>query len=170
MLDLCCYTGAFSLAAARGGARSVTGVDLDEKALAVARQNAELNALQVEWVHADAFDHLRTGVQADLVVLDRPKLARSRHELGRAHKHSVDLNALALGAVRPGGRLHTFCCTRLISPDAFKAQVRDAARRADRAIEVLTVLGQPADHPVAPDCPEGRYLTGLVLGVSQSSR
>ena len=166
MLDLCCYTGAFSLAAARGGARSVTGVDLDEKALVVARHNAELNKLQVEWVHADAFDHLRTGVSADLVVLDPPKLARARQELGRAHKHSVDLNALALGAVRPGGRLHTFCCTGLISPDAFQAQVRDAARRAGRKFEVLEVVGQPADHPVAPDCPEGRYLTGLVVEVA----
>ena len=46
VLDLCCYTGGFSLAAkVTGGASDVTGVDLDEKAIAQARAAAH-RALQ----------------------------------------------------------------------------------------------------------------------------
>ncbi len=41
VLDLCCYTGGFGLnALVRGQAREVTCVDLDEKAVALARRTA----------------------------------------------------------------------------------------------------------------------------------
>ena len=44
VLDLCCYTGGFAVAAAvLGGAEEVTGVDLDEKAIEQAKRNANLN-------------------------------------------------------------------------------------------------------------------------------
>ena len=57
VLDLCCYTGGFSLSAWRGGAARVTAVDLDERALAAARTNARLNGAGdgIDFIHADAF-------------------------------------------------------------------------------------------------------------------
>ncbi|MCK6482074.1 MAG: class I SAM-dependent methyltransferase, partial [Planctomycetes bacterium] len=63
VLDLCCYAGGFSLAAARGGAARVLGVDLDEEAVAQARANAALNGspAAVAFEHADAFDALRAA-------------------------------------------------------------------------------------------------------------
>jgi 23S rRNA (cytosine1962-C5)-methyltransferase len=165
VLDLCCYTGGFALAAARGGAREVLGVDLDEEAVALARENAALNKLDVPFEHADAFDFLRRGPRPDLVVLDPPKLAARREDLARGRRKSVDLNALALGALRPGGLLFTFSCTGLFSADDFEAQVREAAARAGRDASVLRATGQPPDHPVDLSCPETRYLSGLVLAV-----
>ncbi|MCC8189723.1 MAG: class I SAM-dependent methyltransferase, partial [Planctomycetes bacterium] len=55
VLDLCCYTGGFSLAAWKGGAERVVAVDLDEAALAAAAVNLDLNgaAGAVELVHQD---------------------------------------------------------------------------------------------------------------------
>jgi 23S rRNA (cytosine1962-C5)-methyltransferase len=164
VLDLCCYTGGFALAAAKGGAREVTGVDLDEEAVALARENAALNGLDVPFEHADAFDVLRRKPRADLVVLDPPKLAARREDLARARRKSVDLNALALGALGPGGLLFTFSCTGLFSAEDFEAQVREAAARAGRDASVLRATGQPPDHPVDLSCPETRYLTGLLVG------
>ncbi len=43
MLDLCCYTGGFAIAAAVKGASSVTAVDLDERSIELARRNAAIN-------------------------------------------------------------------------------------------------------------------------------
>jgi 23S rRNA (cytosine1962-C5)-methyltransferase len=163
VLDLCCYSGGFALQAARGGARSALGVDLDESALELARENATLNGLDVDFEHADAFDFLRGGPEADLIVLDPPKLAANREALPRARRKSVDLNALALGTLAPGGLLFTFSCTGLFSPEDFLGQVREAAARSGRSVRVLRMTGQPPDHPVALSCPETRYLAGLLV-------
>lgn len=166
VLDLCCYTGGFSLAAAKGGARSVAGVDLDEEAVALAAENARLNGLAPRFLHADAFDFLRAAPEpAELVVLDPPKLAKTRRDLPRGRKKSVDLNTLAMGAVAPGGLLFTFSCTGLFSAEEFAGQVREAAARAGRSARLLQIVGQPADHPIHLHCPESRYLTGLLLEV-----
>jgi 23S rRNA (cytosine1962-C5)-methyltransferase len=165
VLDLCCYTGGFALAAKKGGAREVVGVDLDEEAIALAKENALLNKLDVPFEHEDAFDFLRGKPRADLVVLDPPKLAARREDLQRARKKSVDLNALALGAVERSGLLFTFCCTGLFSLEEFEGQVREAAVRAGREASVLQRTGQPPDHPVDLFCPETRYLSGLLLSV-----
>src|SRR5947209_7140935 len=48
VLDLCCNSGGFAVyAKTLGGAAEVVGVDLDEEALELARQNANLNRVQV---------------------------------------------------------------------------------------------------------------------------
>src|SRR5437660_967067 len=75
VLDLCCNTGGFAVyAKALGGAEEVTGVDLDEQALALARQNAGLNSVRLRFVQSDLFPWLRdmiaTGQRFDVVVLD----------------------------------------------------------------------------------------------------
>ncbi|MEO0652738.1 MAG: class I SAM-dependent methyltransferase, partial [Planctomycetota bacterium] len=88
VLDLCCNTGGFALHAARAGARTVTGVDLDEVVLERAEQGARENRLEVEWHHLDAFRYLRGAREAQqrhqLVVLDPPKLAHGRRDVDAA--------------------------------------------------------------------------------------
>ncbi|HXY35422.1 MAG TPA: class I SAM-dependent rRNA methyltransferase, partial [Planctomycetaceae bacterium] len=81
VLDLCCYTGGFALQAKKlGNAAEVTGVDLDEEPIRLARENAGLNQVRVNFVTADVFaymrDMIRNGRQYDVVVLDPPKLIR----------------------------------------------------------------------------------------------
>src|SRR5581483_4713090 len=78
VLDLCCNTGGFAVyAKALGRAEEVTGVDLDEQALALARQNANLNQARIRFVQADLFPWLReslaNGARFDIVVLDPSK-------------------------------------------------------------------------------------------------
>ncbi|MDH3591332.1 MAG: class I SAM-dependent methyltransferase, partial [Planctomycetota bacterium] len=166
VLDLCCYTGGFSLAAAYGGAEAVIGVDLDEAAIEQAEKNAALNELDVAFQHADVFDYLRAGPTAQVVILDPPKLAKRKDELPRARNKSIDMHELALKAVAPNGVLLTFSCTGLFSPDDLEFHVRVGAARAGRSVRVLNRLSQPPDHPVHVDCPEGRYLCGSLCYVS----
>ena len=107
MLDLCCNTGGFAVyAKALGGAAEVIGLDLDEQALDLAKQNAKLNGAQIRFVQADLFPWLRdvipNGERFDVVVLDPAKLTRDRED-GRSGAEEV-LRHEPAGAAGGGAR------------------------------------------------------------------
>jgi 23S rRNA (cytosine1962-C5)-methyltransferase len=168
VLDVCCYTGGFGIYAKKlGGAREVTCVDLDETAIAVARQNANLNQVRVQTVHADAFPYLRQMRQNertyDVVVLDPPKLVFGRKDDGDGRDKYFDLNCLAAPLVRSGGLLLTCSCSGALDGDAFAEIVLRALHRAGRTAQIIARTGAAADHPVATRCPETEYLKALWL-------
>lgn len=171
VLDLCTNSGGFALSAARAGARSVRAVDLDEAVLPRARGAAALNDLEgaIEWIHADAYPHLRAEAQAnrsyDLVVCDPPKLIANRNQIEAGSKKYLDLNALALAVVQPGGLIATFSCSGALDQATFLGLVFAAARRAGRELRVLEILGPGPDHPQRPDFPRSRYLKGALVAV-----
>lgn len=162
VLDLFCYAGGFSLAAAKGGAREARGVDLDEEAVAWARENAARNgaAPSVSFEHADAFDALRDAKvgQYDTVILDPPKLASRREDLPGALRKYEDMNALAFEKVARGGLVVSCSCSGLVPEGAFLRVLAAAALRAGREVRVLEVGGAAPDHPWALAHPQGRYL------------
>lgn len=180
VLDLCCYTGGFAIQASRlGRAAEVTGVDLDEHPLKLARENANLNQAKIRFVQADVFpymrDMIRAGRQFDVVVLDPPKLIRSRAELEEGTRKHFDLNRLAMQLVRPGGLLLSCTCAGLLSQFEFLRLLYSAARQAGPAVEdpqgaqrrtgrtlrVLAKTGAAPDHPIAANCPETEYLNAV---------
>jgi 23S rRNA (cytosine1962-C5)-methyltransferase len=183
VLDLCCYTGGFAVQAKRlGQAAEVIGVDLDEHPLQLARENAGLNQVRVKFVQADVFpymrDLVRSGRQFDVVVLDPPKLIRSRGELEEGTRKHFDLNRLAMQLVRSGGLLLSCSCAGLLSEDAFLRLLFAAARQShrtddpaaaarqknrSRTLQVLAKTGAAPDHPVAAQCPETEYLKAVWL-------
>lgn len=172
VLNLFCYTGAFSLAAARGGAREITQVDSAAEALAAAKDNFELNGLdpeRCESVAADVFEYLQsTGERRfDLVICDPPSFANNRRQLGRARRAYVRLNALAMGWVAPGGWLATASCTAQLGPEEFRILLGEAASRAKRRLQLIHEAGQPIDHPVMAQHLEGRYLKFVVARVGE---
>jgi 23S rRNA (cytosine1962-C5)-methyltransferase len=163
VLDLCTYTGGFALAArVLAGCDDVTGVDLDEKAIAQARQNANLNQTRINWTHGDAFgwsrQMIRNGEQWDTVVLDPPKLIHHRDSQEEGIFKYRDLNGLALQLVRRGGLFVTCSCSGLIGADAFEELVIGSAHRQGRKLQILDRTGAGPDHPVMSNCPESRYL------------
>jgi 23S rRNA (cytosine1962-C5)-methyltransferase len=168
VLDLCCYTGGFGVyALARGHAREVTCVDLDEKAVAMARENANLNQVRPALVHADAFGYMRqmglNSREYGVVVLDPPKLIPGRLDISAGKRKYFDLNVLAMGLVEEGGLLLTCSCSGLLSAEEFLILVRAAARKAGRSARVLAMTGAASDHPVGLDALEGTYLKAIWL-------
>lgn len=171
LLDLCCYSGGFSIYARKlGGAREVTAVDLDEKAIAMARRNANINAehgpLHIDFVHADAFVYarqmVRNGKQFDVVLLDPPKFVQGRdEEKEEGLKKYHDLNMLGLQCVRRGGLFVTCSCSGLVSPAEFEKVVIKAAQRLGRRLQIIDMTGPGWDHPFLSTYPEGRYLKVL---------
>jgi 23S rRNA (cytosine1962-C5)-methyltransferase len=167
VLDLCCYSGGFLLAALAGGAAAVTGVDTSVRALEWARRNLEVNgyaAGSYDLVRSDAESYLAAGAaQFDLVVLDPPPLARSLKDVARASRQYMELNALAMRAVAPGGSLMTFSCSTHFHGEDFVRAVRSAQARASRHFRIIAHLGPGPDHPVLMGHPEGEYLSGLLI-------
>ena len=178
VLDLCCYTGGFSIQAARlGGAATVTGVDLDHRPLVLARENANLNQVRVKFVQSDAFAYMREmigqGRQYGVVILDPPKLIRAKHELEEGTRKHFALNRLALQLVKPGGLLVSCCCAGLLHESELVNLIVAAARRANtdnrplggREIRILAKTGAAPDHPVIGSCLETEYLKAIWMVV-----
>jgi 23S rRNA (cytosine1962-C5)-methyltransferase len=104
-----------------------------------------------------------TDNRFDVIVLDPPPLARSRGDAERAGRLYVELNAVAMRALAPGGRLMTFSCSTHFRAEDFVRAVRFAETNAGRNLRLLAHLGPGADHPVLLGHSEGEYLTGLLL-------
>jgi len=164
VLDLCCNSGGFGIyAKAIGGASEVTGIDLDEEILDIAEGNAKLNKARVRFIQADIFPWLRDVAvgnrnQYDVVILDPAKMTRDREQVIPALKKYLDMNKLALAAVKPGGVFLTCSCTGLVSEEQFLDMLRRAAFYAGRTVQVLRVTGAGPDHPWLAHVPESRYL------------
>lgn len=188
VLDVCCYTGGFGLyAKVLGGADNVTGVDLDEQAVELAKRNANLNQVRLNLVHADAFGYMRqmqvNGNSYGVVVLDPPKLIFGKSGRGgrpypggdspgetspafnEGRNAYFDLNRLAASLVRPGGLLLTCSCSGALGREEFVSLVVGAARQAGRRCQILDVSAAGLDHPVSPRCPESAYLKAAWLRV-----
>jgi len=170
VLDLCCNTGGFAVYAKMlGKAAEVTGVDLDEEAIALAKQNANLNQVRITFAQNDIFawirDMLPTGNRFDVVVLDPAKMTRDREAIDLALKKYLDMNRLAMHAVAPGGILLTCSCTGLVSEETFLDTIRRAAWQANRSVQILKLSGAGGDHPFLAHVQEGRYLKAVFCRV-----
>ena len=171
VLDMFCYSGGFSVAAAvTGRAASVLAVDSSAKAATLAKANADLNgAANVVVETADAFEKLDAllagGERFGMVVLDPPKFARSRASLDDALRAYHRINRAALGLLEPGGILVTCSCSGSVSRDDFLQMLAGVAQRGRRPIQLLECRGAAPDHPVSASCLEGEYLKCVIARV-----
>ena len=169
VLNCFSYSGAFSVAALGGGARSVTSLDSSRPALELAEKNFAANAFDSdnnELIKGDAFAYLKEcSAKFDIIVLDPPSLAHRRSDVDAATGGYKFLNLHALRHVNPGGFLLTFSCSPHLSSDLFQKVVFGAAADAGRKVTIIKRLGAAIDHPVSLHHPEGEYLKGLALRV-----
>ncbi|HMO55892.1 MAG TPA: class I SAM-dependent rRNA methyltransferase [Roseiflexaceae bacterium] len=177
VLNCFAYTGAFSLYALRGGARSVVSVDIGKGLAAATAANIALNRLDAgrhRFITEDCFTLLNRfaeeGKRFDMLILDPPSFARSRQSRYAAQRAYVKLNALALRCVVPGGLLATASCTSQIGPEEFKEAIAAAGAVSGRRLQIIHEAGQPLDHPVPAHFPEGRYLKFVIGRVLAESR
>ncbi|HQQ95047.1 MAG TPA: class I SAM-dependent rRNA methyltransferase [Bacteroidia bacterium] len=167
VLNTFCYTGGFSVYAAKSGAIHVDSVDSSAGAIDLCKRNMALNGIVEETSLAqDAFEFLKDKKQVyDLIVLDPPAFAKSRESKHKAVIAYKNLNSTAMKYIKPGGIIFTFSCSGVVDKHLFYNTITAAAIEAGRNIRVLHYLNQPADHPVSPFFPEGEYLKGMVLWV-----
>jgi len=163
ILDMCCYTGAFTFNALKGGAKSVESVDVSQTALDLAHDNASLNNLKhCELFKNDMFEFmegsLNEGYSYDQIILDPPKLTRSKGTVMKATYGYLNLNRLALKLLKPKGILITCSCSGRIQPELFMLMLKRTAILTNRQVRIIAVTGAAPDHPVSLNCPESAYL------------
>jgi 23S rRNA (cytosine1962-C5)-methyltransferase len=167
VLNTFCYTGGFSVYAAKAGAKEVHSIDVSKNAIELTNKNIELNNILNHTSTAlDTFDFLKTaGKDYDIIVLDPPAFAKSRKVSHNAVMGYKRLNAEAIKIIKPGGIIFTFSCSQVINRELFFNTITAAAMEAKRNVKILHYLSQPADHPISLFFPEGEYLKGLVIYV-----
>lgn len=170
VLNAFSFSGGFSLYAARGGAKSVTDLDLSRHALDSSVRNFALNAgdprvaaCRHETVQGDAFAWLEQARSAsfDLVVVDPPSLAKREAERARAIRAYQALNASAIRLLRTRGVLVAASCSAHVSEEEFTGAVRQAAIQSGRRFEILGTTAHAPDHHAS--FPEARYLKAAYL-------
>ncbi len=172
VLDMFCYTGGFSLAAAKlGNAKEIIGIDSSETAITTAKANAELNEVvdRLHFEKADAFTKLEqlsgAGERFDAVILDPPKMARNRSGLNKAMRGYHSLNQLAISVLNANGILVTCSCSGHVSRELFETMLSSVAESTNRPIQILESCGAAADHPVSASCLENGYLKCYICRV-----
>lgn len=173
VLDAFAYTGAFGLAAARGGAKEVVCVDESGAAMDVAAACARDNGLaeRISFERGDARRVLQNAHGSfDLAVVDPPRLAPSRGAREQALLMYSKLAELGCRAVKPGGILVLCSCSAAIDLTALTRALATGAVRANADAVVVERSFQGIDHPVPAAFAEGLYLKALVVRVEPRSR
>ena len=155
VLNLFAYTCAFSVAAARAGAR-VTSVDLARKYLDWGRRHFEANQLEAnahDFLYGDAFDWLRLLAKLarrfNLVIVDPPTFSTSK--TGGRFRAEADwprLARAALAVLAPGGWLFASTNAARVEPGRFLDQLVAAAGEARRRVLDRHYAPQPPDFPI----------------------
>jgi 23S rRNA (guanine2445-N2)-methyltransferase / 23S rRNA (guanine2069-N7)-methyltransferase len=119
-LNLFCYTASVTVHAALGGAESSVSVDMSKTYLAWAKDNFELNSLNLskhKFVQGDCIEWLKTeskssasGLKAakfDMIFLDPPSFSNSKRmegvlDIQRDHAELIDV---AMSLLEKGGQL-----------------------------------------------------------------
>jgi 23S rRNA (cytosine1962-C5)-methyltransferase len=172
VLNAFSFSGGFSVYAARGGAISVTDLDISAHALESAKQNFALNNnfsgvanCQHETVQADAFEWLASDTEKfDLIVLDPPSLAKRAAERDGAIHAYEKLNLLGIQKLARDGILVAGSCSAHVSAAEFFDAVRRAAAKSGRQFSELKTLQHPPDHPAT--FKEAAYLKVIYLKFS----
>jgi len=169
VLNAFSFSGGFSVYAARGGATSVTDLDISSHALESAKRNFALNknfpavaSCYHETVQADCFDWLeKTAGKFDLIVLDPPSLAKRAAEREGAIRAYERLNSLGITRLSRDGILVAGSCSAHVSAVEFFDAVRRAAVKSGRKFTELKTLQHPPDHPAG--FKEAEYLKVIYL-------
>ncbi|MGB0359509.1 MAG: bifunctional 23S rRNA (guanine(2069)-N(7))-methyltransferase RlmK/23S rRNA (guanine(2445)-N(2))-methyltransferase RlmL [Litorivicinaceae bacterium] len=100
VLNLFCYTGALSVAAAKGLARSVTSVDMSKTYLTWAHRNFEKNGLNpkhYQFIRANVLEWLTVEPRAEfeVILLDPPTFSNTKSteqtlDIQRDHRELID--------------------------------------------------------------------------------
>ncbi|WP_444310828.1 class I SAM-dependent rRNA methyltransferase [Megasphaera sp.] len=165
VLDCFTHTGAFALNAAKGGAASVTAVDISQEAVDMTNENIRRNGLEdiVTAKQANVFDLLTNLADHkchdyDFIILDPPAFTKSGHTVHNAIRGYKEINLKAMKLLPRGGYLATCSCSHFMRDDLFRRMLHDAAKDAGVRLRQIEGRQQSPDHPILWNVPETNYL------------
>ena len=171
LLNLYCYTGAFSLYALHMGIKKVTSVDLSEPYLEWLNENIALNK------EIDASEHqsmnmstlealaelIEKKVTYDFIISDPPSSSSDGNKRTNALNDYMETLPLMDKVLSDEGQMLLFLNTKKLTQDKFKNKIKSIISKNNLKLEVTNHYFLSGDCPSNKGFPEGSYLKGLLL-------
>ncbi|EFO00456.1 class I SAM-dependent rRNA methyltransferase [Streptococcus mitis] len=172
LLNMFSYTAAFSVAAAMGGARQTTSVDLAKRSRELSQAHFQANGISTDnhrFIVMDVFEYFkyakRKGLTYDVIVLDPPSFARNKKQTFSVAKDYHRLISQSLEILNPGGIIIASINAANVSRQKFTEQIDKGF--AGRSYHVLDKYGLPADFAYNKKDESSNYLKVISMKVSK---
>ncbi|RDW21129.1 RlmI/RlmK family 23S rRNA methyltransferase [Oceanobacillus arenosus] len=172
VLNTFSYTGAFSVAAALGGATKTTSVDLAKRSKSKTIEQFSLNGIDFEAqdiIVMDVFDYFkyakRKDLKFDLIVLDPPSFARSKKHTFSTAKDYPALIKDTLEITEKNGIIIASTNNASFGMKKFKGFIEKGFKEMNTKYNILEQFSLPADFQVDKNFLQGKYLKVLVIQV-----
>ncbi|GAB3046585.1 class I SAM-dependent rRNA methyltransferase [Virgibacillus ainsalahensis] len=170
VLNTFSYTGAFSVAAALGGAEKTTSVDLAKRSKSKTIEQFSVNGVDYEQqdiIVMDVFDYFkyanRKKLKFDLLVLDPPSFARSKKRTFSTSKDYPDLIKDTISITEKDGIIIASTNNATFGMKKFKGFVEKGFRESNAKYKILEEFSLPADFHVNRNFVQSNYLKVLVI-------
>ncbi|HDT8170222.1 TPA: class I SAM-dependent rRNA methyltransferase [Enterococcus faecalis] len=174
VLNMFSYTGAFSVAAAMGGAVATTSVDLAKRSLPKTTEQFEVNHLNIaaqKIIVMDVFDYFkyasRKGLSYDMIILDPPNFARNKKKVFSVAKNYGELVKDSIDILTDKGTLIASTNAANLSLAKYQKMVITALQEKNVRYKITDTYQLPADFQVNSDFPEGNYLKVLFIEIEK---
>ncbi len=165
VLNMFSYTGAFSVAAAMGGALQTTSVDLAKRSVPKTKEQFSVNGMDPETqnIHVmDTFEYFkyakRKHLTFDLVVLDPPSFARNKKKTFSVAKNYGELIEDSVDLLNQNGMIIASTNAANVSPKQFKQIIEEAFLAKGVSYKKVKSYALPSDFATIATFPEGDYL------------
>ncbi|MBQ7457387.1 MAG: class I SAM-dependent rRNA methyltransferase [Desulfovibrio sp.] len=177
VLDAFCYVGGFGVCAASFGAKSLTFLDAQQRALDYAKINCAANAPDLlpsaSFFCGDALTMLQQfyaeGRRFDWISLDPPAFIKRRKDIQQGLITYRRLHVLALRLLRPYGYLISSSCSYHLTQESLLDAIKRAAAKNALVPQILSLGRQDCDHPELLGMPETSYLKCAIVRLCPSS-
>ncbi|MBM7599646.1 23S rRNA (cytosine1962-C5)-methyltransferase [Virgibacillus halotolerans] len=170
VLNTFSYTGAFSVAAALGGADKTTSVDLAKRSKSKTIEQFSVNGIDYEAQNItviDVFDYFRyakrKNLKFDLVVLDPPSFARSKKRTFSSAKDYPDLIKDTIAITEKHGVIIASTNNATFGMKKFRTFIDKAFKEMNTTYKIVETFSLPADFQVNRNFPQGDYLKVVVI-------
>lgn len=170
VLNTFSYTGAFSVAAALGGATKTTSVDLAKRSLAKTIEQFSVNGIDYEAQDIkvmDVFDYFRYAkrheMKFDMVILDPPSFARSKKHTFSTAKDYPSLLKDTIAITEKKGIIVASTNNATFGMKKFKSFIEKAFSETNTKYKILEESSLPKDFRTNRDFPEFNYLKVVIL-------
>lgn len=170
VLNTFSYTGAFSVAAAIGGAVKTTSVDLAKRSSSKTIEQFSVNGIDYESqdiLVMDVFNYFnyakRKELKFDLVILDPPSFARSKKYTFSTSKDYTDLMKQAIAITEGGGVIVASTNSASFGMKKFKGFIDKAFKDLGKKYSIVEEFTLPSDFRVQKEFKEGDYLKVLFV-------
>ena len=165
ILNLFSYTGAFSVAAAMGGAVQTTSVDVANRSLEKTREQFEVNGIDIseQKIYVmDVFDYIKYAAKKaltfDTIVLDPPSFARTKKRTFSVAKDYASLVEQLVPLTAKNGNLILSTNAANVSEKQFLEMIHKGLCSSGRRYRLAHQKKLPMDFPTAPHTPLSDYL------------